>query len=121
MTILTPRDPPVERQHKICSRCNGKLDWLESSRKFICYPGGLSYNELCDKPLSSVDQAIQPLQGEGREEPVFVSIQRNKRLQGEYQSQTIEEVRSLGNGRVKHIQLKPGLSPAAYNMHNEEE
>jgi hypothetical protein len=60
-----------------------------------------------------------PLQGEGSDKPVFVNIQRNKKLEGEYHSDIIEETRSYHGGRVRHFKLKKGVSPAAYNIRKE--
>jgi hypothetical protein len=118
--ILTPREPPKEIQVKYCSNCNKRVQWLERSRRFICYSCGVTYSELYDKPLSSLDQTIRPLQGEGsNNKPALFSIPINKRLEGEHQSETIEQTRSYQGGRIRHIRLKPGISPAAYNIHEE--
>lgn len=52
LQVLTAREPPREKQRKICSKCNRRLEWIESSRRFLCYSCGISYNELYDKPCN---------------------------------------------------------------------
>lgn len=50
---------------------------------------------------------------------IFINVPVNKRLEGECQSDTIQETRSYQAGRVKNIKLKPGVSPASYNIREE--
>lgn len=106
--ILTPTPtlPPEERTH-YCSKCNKKIEWLERPGKFICYICGLSYHELYDTPLSSIDQQIKPIQSNDpneRQTPVFISIKRDTRLQGENKyANGIQDIRISGNGRIVKI------------------
>lgn len=99
--ILTPTPalPPEERTH-YCSKCNKRIEWLERPRKFICYTCGLSYHELYDTPLASVDQAIHPLQGETADKPYFKSLKPNTQLQSREQD---PELQITGSYRKAHI------------------
>jgi hypothetical protein len=122
--ILTPREPPKKEQVKICSECSQRLIWLSNPRRWICYGCSVTFDENYTKPLVNLEQSIKPIQSDDpytREEPFFISKQVDRRLQGEYKSEAIEEVRSYDRGRVRHIKLKPGVSPAAYDIHIEED
>ena len=59
--IIAPKQPPPEDRVHYCSTCNGKLQWLEQNRKFICYKCSVTYSET-DTPLASILNSIKPLQ-----------------------------------------------------------
>jgi hypothetical protein len=110
--ILTPREPPKEQQVKYCSSCDQKIEWIETSRRFICYSCGVSYHELYDTPLSSVDQAIHPLQSNDpyeRIEPAIISAKPDRRLQGERTNKHISISGDLRRARV-HVDGSPLLA-----------
>jgi hypothetical protein len=71
--LLIPHEPPKEQQVKYCSSCNQKIQWLTQTRRWICYACGVTYSELYDTLLSSLDQQIKPLQGDHAEKPTFIS------------------------------------------------
>ena len=93
--LLISKEPPKEQQIKYCSSCNQKIEWLEQTRRFICYSCGVTYHELYDTPLASLDQAIRPLQSNNpyeRIEPAILSAKVDRRLQGERINKNISHI-----------------------------
>ena len=111
-TITNLKEPPKEQQIKYCSSCNQKIEWLEQTRRFICYSCGVTYHELYDTPLASLDQAIRPLQSNNpyeRIEPAILSAKVDRRLQGERINKNISISGTITGAKV-HVDGSPLLA-----------
>jgi hypothetical protein len=102
--ILTT-EPALEPKDRIyyCSKCNGKIHWIEESKKYICYNCSVTYSEI-DTPLSSIDQSIRPLQSVDpyeRIEPAIVSRRIDTRLEGQRPNEHVQVSGTLRRATIR--------------------
>jgi ribosomal protein L37AE/L43A len=108
--ILMPQSQKEELQKpKLCTQCHSPIDYIPESQKWICYTCQLTWNIGFDTPLTNTDNAIKPLQSNDpyeRQSPKIISINPNRRLQGEHDDSIREITRVSGGGRKVHVKVK---------------